>query len=689
MQVLQTQAAVEHALLLSSSSAPLTPTVGSKSSSHYDLRTVCAAHQMVARGGTAQKPTGTQKAGIWRFLNLEVSADRDPGKDDYSVSRPLIEAIANTLACPVDSLPSSALNVVRKSFDARKVVNKVRKDPRFVYTVDLHIDELQGTSSTAGKVIQFLKNRPGKLEFISEDTNRADVIDLVSRCKIASLVSMTEKTENAEDDGLSANVSHHKHAKITVVGSGPAGLFAALVLAESGAKVILVERGQPVESRGRDIGQLMVRRVLRPDSNFCYGEGGAGTWSDGKLTTRIGRNSDTVKMVFASLVKFGAPPTILLDGKPHIGTDKLIHILRKMRNHLESLGVQIRFGTKMVGLLVKGNRVAGVKVKKTDDLDCEDVISDAVVLAVGHSARDIYYKLLEHDIHLSPKDFSVGFRVEHPQELINEIQYSKWASDVRRGSGKIPVADYKVATSIIEGSREYSAKEKQSGCYSFCMCPGGQIVPTSTNSDELCINGMSFSKRSSKWANSALVMTVSSKDLDLFVSEHGPLAGVAFQKSLEREAAVMGGGDLVVPVQAVPDFLNDKLSGGVLPSSSYRLGVKEAPLHSLFSEHLTGMFKQALVNFDRQIPGFIDGRALLHAVETRTSSPVKIDRDAETFECTSVPGLYPIGEGAGYAGGIVSAAVDGLNAGLALAEQLGLCKDILKEKRAVDKLMYY
>ncbi|MCO5562270.1 hypothetical protein L7F22_015895 [Adiantum nelumboides] len=334
--------------------------------------------------------------------------------------------------------------------------------------------------------------------------------------------------------------------------------------------------------------------------------------------------------------------------------------------------VQIRFGTKMVGLLANNNRVAGVKVRDNDDSDCEDVMPDAVVLAVGHSARDIYYKLLEHGVHLSPKDFSVGFRVEHPQELINEIQYNKWASQVERGSGKIPVADYKVATNIIEGSNEYSAKQKQSGCYSFCMCPGGQIIPTSTNLDELCINGMSFSKRSSKWANAALVMTVSSHDLAPFVTEHGPLAGMAFQRSLEREASVMGGGNLVVPVQTIPDFLDDHLSGGVLPSSSYRLGVKEAPLHSLFSEGLTGMFKQALVNFNKQLPGFIDRRALLHAVETRTSSPVRIERDMETFECISGRGLYPIGEGAGYAGGIVSAAVDGLTAGLALAEQLGL-----------------
>lgn len=399
-----------------------------------------------------------------------------------------------------------------------------------------------------------------------------------------------------------------------------------------------------------------------------------------------------MKTVLATLVKFGAPPHILIDGKPHIGTDKLIHILRQFRSYLQSLGVHIRFGTKMVDFLVKGSRISGVDVTSARDCmgsDSEKLLSDAVVLAVGHSARDLYSKLLEHDVHLTPKDFAVGFRVEHPQELINEIQYNKWASEVHRGNGKIPVADYRVATNVEGSWSDTSVRHKQSGCYSFCMCPGGQIVPTSTNPAELCINGMSFSKRSSKWANAALVMTVSSSDLKPFVSEHGALAGVAFQQVLEKGAATMGGGDMVVPVQIVPDFLDNCLSGSVLPSSSYRLGVREAALHNLFPERLTEMFKTAIMNFNQQIPGFIDKRALLHAVETRTSSPVRIDRDMETFECISAPGLYPIGEGAGYAGGIVSAAVDGLNAGLALAEQLGLCEDVFRERPVVEKLTYY
>ncbi|KAH7373433.1 hypothetical protein KP509_17G055500 [Ceratopteris richardii] len=626
-------------------------------------RTICSAARQKTRQPTDAKSLSSHKPVVWRFLSLEVPAERDLGKDDCSVSHVLLDAIAHLLACPI------------------------KKGPRFVYTVDLHVDKLREASLNSDDVSQRLKSKPGKLELVSDKTCVADVTTLVSSCMTNSTMKTTKNTEN-KISSLHAPLNSYKHPNVTVIGSGPAGLFTALVLAESGAKVTLVERGHPVEIRGHDIGQLMVRRRLQPDSNFCYGEGGAGTWSDGKLTTRIGRNSETVKSALATLVKFGAPSSILISGKPHIGTDKLIHILRKIRSHLQSLGVNMRFGLKMIDFLVRENRIVGTKVQHVEDLTCEDIFADAVILAAGHSARDIYHKLLQHGVHLSPKDFAVGFRVEHPQELVNEIQYNEWASEVQRGSGKIPVADYKVTTSISESSNDNSLHPRQSSCYSFCMCPGGQIVLTSTDPAELCINGMSFSRRSSKWANSALVMPVSHSDLEPFLAEHGPLAGVAFQKFLERKASLMGGGDLVVPVQTVPDFLENHLSR-VLPSSSYRLGVKEAALHELFPDHMTRMFKQALLDFNKQIPGFIDRRALLHAVETRTSSPVRIDRDTETFECISMQGLYPIGEGAGYAGGIVSAAVDGLNAGLALAEQFGLCKVILKENYVMDKLIYY
>ncbi|KAJ0030562.1 hypothetical protein Pint_14331 [Pistacia integerrima] len=375
-------------------------------------------------------------------------------------------------------------------------------------------------------------------------------------------------------------------------------------------------------------------------------QGGAGTWSDGKLVTRIGRNSESVLAVMNTLVHFGAPEKILVDGKPHLGTDKLIPLLRNFRQHLQRLGVTIKFGTRVDDLIIEDERVVGVKVSDAKDvsrLDFQKLSYDAVVLAVGHSARDMYQMLLSHNIDLLPKDFAVGLRVEHPQQLINSIQYSGLAAEVRNGRGKVPVADYKVVKYVSGEDMDINVGPMSRSCYSFCMCPGGQVVLTSTNPSELCINGMSFSRRSSRWANAALVVTVSAKDFEAY-NFHGPLAGVEFQREFEQRAAMMGGGNFVVPVQRVMDFLENKLPGTSLPPSSYRLG----------------------------LPGFISEAALLHGVETRTSSPVQIPRSNDTYESTSIKGLYPVGEGAGYAGGIVSAAVDGMYAGFAAAKNFDL-----------------
>ncbi|KAF2531075.1 hypothetical protein F2Q70_00033343 [Brassica cretica] len=403
--------------------------------------------------------------------------------------------------------------------------------------------------------------------------------------------------------------------------------------------------------------------------------GGAGTWSDGKLVTRIGKNSATVLAVLKTLVRFGAPDNILVNGKPHLGTDKLIPLLRNFRHYLQSAGVNIKFGTRVDDLLVEDSRVVGVRVSdSTDKLQSssKDLKFDAVVLAVGHSARDTYEMLLSRNVELTPKDFAVGLRVEHPQELINSIQYSDLAGEVRKGRGKVPVADYKVVQYVNDKDEDLSqSSSSKRSCYSFCMCPGGQVVLTSTNPNELCINGMSFSRRSSKWANAALVVTVSAKDFDL-LNLTGPLAGIEFQREFERRAAIMGGGDFTVPVQRVTDFLQSKLSETPLPSSSYRLGVKSAKLHELFPAHITDSLRQSLSMFEKELPGFISEEALLHGVETRTSSPVRIPRSNETYQSTSLKGLYPVGEGAGYAGGIVSAAVDGMFSGFAVAKNFDL-----------------
>ncbi|XP_057509739.1 uncharacterized protein LOC130792260 isoform X2 [Actinidia eriantha] len=609
--------------------------------------------------------------GCWRLSNLKVSVDRDPGKDFLGVSEALLEEIAEVLEFPVASmLPPEAFSVVRKSFDARKLL----KEPKFVYTVDMNVNKLMDLVPRTRGFISDLEPKVGQLEHMSYERVFGDIISIVHDCRRISDVAVSGESEHIQ---LSEPYKYPatKKTKVAVVGSGPSGLFATLVLAELGADVTLIERGQAVEQRGRDIGALVVRRLLQLESNFCFGEGGAGTWSDGKLVTRIGRNSSSVLAVLKTLVHFGAPKNILVDGKPHLGTDKLVPLLRNFRKHLQGLGVTIKFGTRVDDLLVKNGSVVGVKVSDSRNnlINSQQLGCDAVVLAVGHSARDIYQMLVSHDMNLVPKEFAVGLRIEHPQELINNIQYSGLATEVRSGRGKVPVADYKVVKYINgdDVDTPFSPGTMRRSCYSFCMCPGGQVVLTSTNPSEICVNGMSFSQRASKWANAALVVTVSSKDFDS-LNFYGPLAGVEFQREFERRAATMGGGNFVVPVQTVTDFLENKLSGASVPPSSYRMGVKNASLHDLFPSYITEALQNSISMFDKELPGFISSNALLHGVETRTSSPIQIPRCTDTYESTSLKGLYPVGEGAGYAGGIVSAAVDGMYAGFAVAKKLNL-----------------
>ncbi|CAL9227497.1 unnamed protein product [Arabidopsis halleri] len=613
--------------------------------------------------------------GVWRLSKLGVPVGDDPGKDFLGISEGLLQAIAKVIEFPVASmLPEEAFSVIRKSFDARKIL----KEAKFVYTVDLDVKTLLELEPRAHDFIFRLEPKIGLIEHVpTEKSVSGDLISVVNDCK--RINSETSSGEH-EPQIINGSGDPHQHGggrskpKIAVVGGGPSGLFAALVLAEFGADVTLIERGQAVEERGRDIGALVVRKILDMESNFCFGEGGAGTWSDGKLVTRIGKNSATVLAVLKTLVRFGAPDNILVNGKPHLGTDKLVPLLRNFRHYLQSAGVTIKFGTRVDDLLVEDSRVVGVRVSdSTDQLQStsQNLKFDAVVLAVGHSARDTYEMLHSRNVELTPKDFAVGLRIEHPQELINSIQYSDLAIEVLKGRGKVPVADYKVVQYVNDKAEDLSQSSSKRSCYSFCMCPGGQVVLTSTNPTELCINGMSFSRRSSKWANAALVVTVSAKDFDV-LNLKGPLAGIEFQREFERRAAIMGGGDFTVPVQRVTDFLQNKLSETPLPPSSYRLGVKSANLHELFPTHITESLRQSISMFEKELPGFISEEALLHGVETRTSSPVRIPRSNETYESTSLKGLYPVGEGAGYAGGIVSAAVDGMFSGFAVAKSFDL-----------------
>nr|KJB76647.1 hypothetical protein B456_012G099000 [Gossypium raimondii] len=539
--------------------------------------------------------------GIWRLSKLAVSVKNDPGKDFLHIHVGLLQEIAIVLEFPVASLlPEEAFSVVRKSFDARKIL----KEAKFVYTVDMDVSKLLSLEPRTWDFISRLEPKIGLIEHMPRERISRDLTSIIRDFKDSNGALSREQGHNI-DSGESHKCSTVRKPRIAIVGSGPSGLFASLVLAEFGADVTLIERGQAVERRGRDIGALVVRRILESESNFCFGEGGAGTWSDGKLVTRIGRNSDCVLTIMNTLVHFGAPKSILVDGKPHLGTDRLVPLLRNFRQHLQSLGVDIRFGMRVDDLLIQNGHVVGVEVSdSTNKLksDCKKLGFDAVILAVGHSARDIYQMLLSHNVDLIPKDFAVGLRVEHPQELINNIQYSALANEVCSGRGKVPVAEYKVVQYVNDKDKNSPLKSESTNhsCYSFCMCPGGQVVLTSTSPSEICINGMSFSRRASRWANAALVVTVSTKDFDA-LNFHGPLAGVEFQREFERRAAVMGGGNFVVPVQTVSGFMDNKVSVTSMPSSSYRLGVKAASLHELFPIYMTDALRYSIAMFDKEV----------------------------------------------------------------------------------------
>ena len=430
-----------------------------------------------------------------------------------------------------------------------------------------------------------------------------------------------------------------------VVGAGPAGLFAALRLIELGMRPIVLERGQDVHQRRKDIARISREHIVDNESNYCFGEGGAGAFSDGKLYTRS-KKRGSVERILSILCQHGASPAILSDAHPHIGTDKLPLVIENIRHTILRSGVEVRFGTRVDELIFDNQKVIGVKSHDGN------IFYGPVILATGHSARDIYYYLHTHDIALEAKGFAVGVRLEHPQELIDRIQYHNPA-----GRGRyLPAAEYSFVTQV--DSR---------GVYSFCMCPGGFVVPAASGQNQLVVNGMSPSNRGSRWANSGMVVEIRPEDLPGY--ETGDvLAGIKFQEEIERQCFVNGNCRQTAPAQRMTDFVHGKISTD-LPSSSYAPGVLSSPLHFWMPEFITRRLRQGFLHFGQISHGFLTREALMIGVETRTSSPVRIPRDNESLNHIGLEGLYPCGEGAGYAGGIVSAAIDGERCAEALAQK--------------------
>lgn len=426
---------------------------------------------------------------------------------------------------------------------------------------------------------------------------------------------------------------------IIIVGSGPAGLFAALRLIELGVKPIVLERGKDVRSRRRDIAAINKDHVVNPESNYCFGEGGAGTYSDGKLYTRSKKRGD-IRRILEILVAHGATEEILIDAHPHIGTNKLPQIVQALREQIIHAGGEVHFDAKVTDLIIRSGQLEGVTLAHGDQ-----VKAAAVILATGHSARDIFSLLHRKKALIEAKPFALGVRVEHPQALIDSIQYH--CAD--RGP-YLPASAYTLAQQV-----KYHGKER--GVFSFCMCPGGFIVPSATQPGEVVVNGMSPSRRNSRFANSGIVVAVELEDLPEY-HQYGPLAALQFQSEIEKRACAIAGGTQTAPAQRLTDFVHGKVST-TLPDTSYQPGLRSVELREVLPPMIADRLKVGFKAFGKKMKGYFTSEAQIVGVESRTSSPVKIPRDKETLEHIELKGLFPCGEGAGYAGGIVSAAMDG------------------------------
>lgn len=439
--------------------------------------------------------------------------------------------------------------------------------------------------------------------------------------------------------------------RAVVVGAGPCGLFAAWYLARCGIRSIVLDRGADVRGRRPHLARLNREGVLDLDSNYCFGEGGAGTYSDGKLYTRA-KKRGPVREVLDLLVACGAPPEIRIDTRPHIGTNRLPKVVAALRGRLEDAGVIVRFETRVDDLLLDGATVRGVRLAGG-----ESITAPATVLATGHSARDVYQMLAGHRVRIEAKPFALGVRIEHPQPLIDRIQYGEHAGHANLGAA--PYALRRTTADV--------------GVYSFCMCPGGFIVAAATERDGVVVNGMSPSSRNSRYANSGMVVSVGPETYG-----DGPLAGVEYQRRIERAAFVSGGGRFKAPAQRVTDYLEGRTSAD-LPPCSYRPGLTAVDLARVLPPRIDGPLRAALAAFDGRMRGYVTREAVIVGVESRSSAPLRISRDPQSLESPSHPGLFPGGEGAGFAGGIVSAALDGGRIARAIAHRLGVSSPAAKK----------
>ena len=440
------------------------------------------------------------------------------------------------------------------------------------------------------------------------------------------------------------------HPEVVVVGEGPGGLFASLRLIELGFRPIVIERGKDVHERKKDLALITKNHKIDGDSNYCFGEGGAGAYSDGKLYTRSKKRGSVAKILNV-FCQHGASTSILADAHPHIGTDKLPRVIENMRNTILASGGQVHFQTRMTGLLLKGNQVTGVEAVRLSD-GRQLSFRGPVILATGHSARDVYHYLADSNIEMEPKGIAVGVRLEHPSMLIDQIQYHR-----REGRGKyLPAAEYSFVTQV-DGR----------GVYSFCMCPGGFVIPAATETGQIVVNGMSPANRGTKWSNSGMVVEIRPEDIE---QDDDVLKVMRFQERLERDCWQQGNMRQTAPAQRMVDFVNGRLSYD-LPESSYAPGLISSPLHFWMPRQIVGRLQEGFKTFGKHAHGFLTNEAVLIAAETRTSSPVRILRDRETLQHVRLEGLFPCGEGAGYAGGIVSAGIDGERCAEMCAKYLG------------------